>query len=136
MEKLLSIIPIWIHVLSMAGSFGATILCAVLCRLAPADTESQNNSIWSIPQMLLGATLLTGLALVYLRFTTTMNAGSPPGGHFWGIVSCKVVLLLGTGAFSGIASNKAKTGNNMAAFRLWVAAAISLSLAAFIGLSL
>ena len=136
MEKLLSIIPIWIHVLSMAGSFGATILCAVLCRLAPADTESQNNSIWSIPQMLLGATLLTGLALVYLRFTTTVNAGSPPGGHFWGIVSCKVVLLLGTGAFSGIASNKAKTGNNMAAFRLWVAAAISLSLAAFIGLSL
>ena len=136
MEKLLSIIPIWIHVLSMAGSFGATILCAVLCRLAPADTESQNNSIWSIPQMLLGATLLTGLALVYLRFTTTMNGGSPPGGHFWGIVSCKILLLLSTGAFSGIASNKVKNGNNMAAFRLWVAAAISLSLAAFIGLSL
>lgn len=136
MENLLFIIPIWIHVLSMAGSFGATLLCAVLCHATPAGVENQNNSIWSIPQMLLGATLLTGLALVYLRFTATMNAGSPPSGHFWGVVGCKVVLLLGTGAFSGIASNKAKTGNHMAAFRLWVAAAISLSLAAFIGLSL
>ena len=136
MEKLLSIIPIWIHVLSMAGSFGATVLCAVLCRLTSAEMENQNNSIWSIPQMLLGATLLTGLALVYLRFTAAMHAGSPLSGQFWGIVGSKVILLLSSGGFLGIASNKAKTGNNMAAFRSWVAAAINLSLAAFIGLSL
>ena len=76
---------------------------------------------------------LTGLALVYLRFTSAMNTGRELGIHFWGLTSCKLALLFISGALSGIASKKSKAGQ--ASSFLWVGAASMFAAASLLGLS-
>ena len=83
--------------------------------------------------MFLGLTFLTGLALVYLRFTSAMNSGTALGIQFWSITGCKLALLLLSGALSGIASKKSKAGQ--ASNFLWVGTASMFAVASFLGLS-
>ena len=130
MQKFLFLLPVWIHLLAMAGTFGATVTCAFLSR---RDSENQDDIVWRIPQMFLGLTFLTGLALVYLRFTSAMNTGTELGIHFWGLTSCKLALLFISGALSGIASKKSKAGQ--ASSFLWVGAASMFAAASLLGLS-
>ena len=130
MQKFLFLLPVWAHLLAMAGTFGATVTCAFLSR---RDPENQDDIVWRIPQMFLGLTFLTGLALVYLRFTSAMNTGTELGIHFWGLTSCKLALLFISGALSGIASKKSKAGQ--ASSFLWVGAASMFAAASLLGLS-
>ena len=130
MQKFIFLLPVWIHLLAMAGTFGATVTCVFLSRMIP---ENQDDVVWRIPQMFLGLTFLTGLALVYLRFTSAMNTGTELGIHFWGLTSCKLALLFISGALSGIASKKSKAGQ--ASSFLWVGAASMFAAASLLGLS-
>ena len=130
MQKFIFLLPVWIHLLAMAGTFGATVTCVFLSRMIP---ENQDDVVWRIPQMFLGITFLTGLALVYLRFTSAMNTGTVLGMHFWSITGCKLALLLLSGALSGIASKKSKAGQ--ASSFLWVGAASMFAVASLLGLS-
>ena len=130
MPKFLFLLPIWVHLLAMAGAFGTTITCVFLSRTIP---ENQDDMVWRIPQMFLGLTFLTGLALVYLRFTSAMNSGTVLGIHFWSITGCKLALLLLSGALSGIASKKSKAGQ--ASSFLWVGTASMFAVASLLGLS-
>ena len=114
----------------MAGAFGTTITCVFLSRTIP---ENQDDVVWRIPQMFLGLTFLTGLALVYLRFTSAMNSGTVLGIQFWSITGCKLALLLLSGAFSGIASKKSKAGQPSSFF--WVGIASMFAVASLLGLS-
>ena len=84
-------------------------------------------------KIFLGVTFLTGLALVYLRFTSAMNSGTVLGIHFWSITGCKLALLLLSGALSGIASKKSKVGQ--ASSFLWVGTASMFAVASLLGLS-
>lgn len=133
MQNLLFLVPIWIHLLAMAGAFGTTISCIVLSRTPVLTHQNQDDIVWRTPQLFLGLTFLTGLALVYLRFTSAMDSGTSLDMHFWSLTGCKLTLLMLAGGLSGIASKKAKSGQISSHF--WLGTAAAFAVAAFLGLS-
>ncbi len=133
LQNLLSLVPIWIHLLAMAGAFGTTISCIVLSRTSLSPPQNQDDIVWRTPQLFLGLSFLTGLALVYLRFTSAMDSGTSLDMHFWSLTGCKLTLLVLAGGLSGMASKKTKSGQISSHF--WLGTAAIFAVAAFLGLS-
>lgn len=128
--RYLQLILAWTHIMGMVGAFGSLI---VVQFGLPRDVRDSAAGARVGPQLIswmLGAGLLAGLVLVFLRFK---QMGGSPGGHFWGVIGVKFLLLLVAGAAVGISSAKLRAGLVRTAGRLRLVAIVSLALAALFG---
>ena len=45
MQKIIFLLPVWIHLLAMAGTFGATVTCVFLSRMIPENQDDEHEEI-------------------------------------------------------------------------------------------
>lgn len=133
MDESLQHFFLWIHLLCMAGAFGALLAAECMPTAAWKDGTVEGRVLRLI-HALIGIGFLAGLTTYIMRIDLAA-AGSDPG-RLHMTIGIKFLLLVGVGACTGLASAMVRKGNAGAAGRLRWSAAILLAVAAFLGIHL
>ncbi|MCE9616127.1 MAG: hypothetical protein K8T26_17785 [Lentisphaerae bacterium] len=125
---------VWVHVLCMLGTFGGLLVIQFGLPREWRDSAAGARVGTGLIYTLLGVGFVVGLGLLGWQMHAAGTAAL--GGHYWGVIGLKFILLLVVGAMLGIATRKLRAGLVGAAVTLRGVAIGALALAALLGVTL
>lgn len=125
---------LWVHVLCLLGTFGGLLVIQFGLPREWRDSAAGAKVGTGLIYGMLGLGFLMGIGLLAWRVHTAGTAAL--GGHYWGVIGLKFILLLVVGAMLGIATRKLRAGLVKTAVTLRAVAIGALALAALLGVTL